>query len=54
MKLVFRPGGRYGLCPEKKSKHKVGKKQIDRKKIEKNSNQFAIEFESQHKSVISI
>ena len=35
MKLVFRPGGRYGLCPEKKSKHKVGKKQIDRKKIEK-------------------
>ena len=32
MKLVFRPGGRYGLCPRKKSKHEVEKKLIDRGK----------------------
>ena len=39
----------------KKSKHKVEEKnKLAWKKIERNSNQFAIEFESQHKSVISI
>ena len=31
MKLVFRPGGRYGLCPEKKSKHKVEKNKLTKK-----------------------
>ena len=51
MKLVFRPGGRYGLCPEKKVNIKLEKNKLTGKKIEKNSNQFAIEFESQHKSV---
>ena len=35
MKLVFRPGGRYGLCPEKKVNIKLEKNKLTGKKLKK-------------------
>lgn len=55
MKLVFRPGGRYGLCPEKKVNIKLEKNKLTGKKLKKirislqsnsnpNTNQFQFDL----------